>query len=80
MNLRVPLMMSIAFSALIAVGSYAQDAADKPFPVPEGAPLIEQRRGLISRIAFGSCANQNKSQPILKHVIERKPDLLLPRR
>jgi hypothetical protein len=41
----------------------------------ERRSLIEETRGLISRIAFGSCGNQNKPQPILKHVIERKPDL-----
>lgn len=58
-----------------SAASRGQDAADKPFPVPEGAPRIEDRRGLISRIAFGSCSNQNKPQPILKHIVERKPDV-----
>lgn len=75
MNLRGLLLVLLAFTMLISSKSSGQDAADKPFPVPEAAPLIEHTRGLISRIAFGSCGNQNKSQPILKQVIDRKPDL-----
>jgi alkaline phosphatase D len=75
MNLRCLLLVSLAFTVLMTAGSRGQDTADKPFPVPEGAPLIENTRGLISRIAFGSCGNQNKSQPILKHVIEQKPEV-----
>ena len=32
---------------------------------------------LLRRIAFGSCAEQFKSQPIWKAVVEKRPDLFL---
>ena len=75
MNLRDLQLVSLAFTLLITSVSSGQDVAERPFPVPDGAPIIEKTTGLISRIAFGSCGNQNKSQPILKQVIDRKPDL-----
>ena len=65
------LALCVTFVSILS----AEDSSDRPFPVPEGAPLVEQTKGLISRIAFGSCGSQNKPQPILKQVIERKPDL-----
>jgi alkaline phosphatase D len=37
----------------------------------------EQIEGLISKIAFGSCANQNKPQPILNEIVARKPELFV---
>ena len=32
---------------------------------------------LISKIAFGSCAQQDKAQPILDSVIRHKPDVFV---
>ncbi len=32
---------------------------------------------LPTRIAFGSCADQNRPQPILRHVVDRQPDLFI---
>ena len=75
MNLRDLPLVSLAFTLLITSVSSGQDVAERPFPVPDGAPIIEKTTQLISRIAFGSCGNQNKPQPILKQVIDRKPDL-----
>lgn len=37
----------------------------------------QQSRPLISRIAFGSCAEENKPQPILDLVLKHKPDIFL---
>lgn len=34
-------------------------------------------QGLPSRIAFGSCSNQNKPQPVLETVVARQPDLFI---
>ncbi len=34
-------------------------------------------KGILSRIAFGSCANQNKPQPVLRTVVSKKPDLFI---
>ncbi len=65
------LTLVIVFSA----SGSGEEAAVMPFPVRKDAPLVEDKQDLISRIAFGSCGNQNKAQPILKHVIARKPDL-----
>ncbi len=31
----------------------------------------------VSRILFGSCARENKPQPILQHIIEKQPDLFI---
>ena len=33
--------------------------------------------GLPKRIAFGSCAHQNKPQPVLERVVEQSPDLFI---
>ena len=35
------------------------------------------RTDLPSRIAFGSCADQNRPQPILEEVVARDPDLFV---
>ncbi|MDF1823081.1 MAG: alkaline phosphatase D family protein [Verrucomicrobiales bacterium] len=42
------------------------------FP-PHSAPLPEK----VTRIAFGSCANQKRSHPIWEPIIETSPDLFL---
>ncbi len=34
-------------------------------------------KGLPSRIAFGSCANQDKPQPVLRTVVSKKPDVFI---
>ena len=44
------------------------------------APLIKAVADihyLPSKIAFGSCSNQNKPQPILETVVKQKPDLFI---
>lgn len=38
---------------------------------------VEQIEGLPSRIAFGSCSNQEKPQPILRTVVSERPDLFI---
>lgn len=68
------LLILLVLVALFPASLLAQDP-DRPFPFPSGAPLIEQKAGLVSRICFGSCGNQNKPMPILAKVIARKPDL-----
>jgi alkaline phosphatase D len=43
---------------------------------PEVKP-VAAITGLPARIAFGSCAHQNKPQPVLETVAKRKPDLFV---
>lgn len=43
----------------------------------EGEMMPINRRTLITKIAFGSCASQNKEQPILKVAAGEKPDLFI---
>ena len=38
---------------------------------------LPSRAKIPTRIAFGSCGNQSKPQPILKKVVEREPDLFI---
>jgi alkaline phosphatase D len=37
----------------------------------------QQSSGLISKIAFGSCAHEKKPQPVLDLVVQHKPDLFV---
>ncbi|MCA0246548.1 MAG: alkaline phosphatase family protein [Proteobacteria bacterium] len=41
------------------------------------APALSQNRPPLSRIAFGSCANQNMGQPIWDAVLSYRPDLFI---
>jgi alkaline phosphatase D len=43
---------------------------------PQVKPVAEVR-GLPTKIAFGSCAKQDKPQPILRKVVEHQPQLLI---
>ncbi|OYW12926.1 MAG: hypothetical protein B7Z55_17715 [Planctomycetales bacterium 12-60-4] len=38
---------------------------------------IDQVVALPSRIAFGSCANENKPQPVLDVVVANRPDMFI---
>ncbi len=38
---------------------------------------VDPVQSLPVRICFGSCANQDKEQPILRHIINRKPDIFI---
>ncbi|HLO94085.1 MAG TPA: alkaline phosphatase D family protein, partial [Burkholderiaceae bacterium] len=67
----------LAASALAAASGTSTSALEVPHP--DGAPNVptgaEDRRRL--RIAFGSCANQSKPQPIWQAVRESRPDLFI---
>lgn len=53
----------------------AQDVVTPAANAPvKSAAKIE---GLVQRICFGSCANQDKEQPILRDVVRRQPDLFI---
>jgi alkaline phosphatase D len=56
----------------MAVAAVSTAAAAGPQPDPH--PLSDKR---ITRIAFGSCAEQTKDQPIWEAVLDAKPDLFL---
>lgn len=43
----------------------------------EGEMMPINRRTVLTKIAFGSCASQNKEQPILKVAAGEKPDLFI---
>lgn len=48
--------------------------------VGQQAPSLQpglSLQGVPDRIAFGSCADQNKPQPILRMILERDPDLFI---
>jgi alkaline phosphatase D len=49
-------------------------AGQEPQQPPVAAPQVNP---LISRIAFGSCANQDDPQPILRTVLEWEPELFV---
>jgi len=38
---------------------------------------IDDYQGLPTRIAFGSCSKQFKPQPILRKIVEKRPDLFI---
>ncbi|MCH2183017.1 MAG: alkaline phosphatase family protein [Mariniblastus sp.] len=65
------LLFSCALFGFPSDRSVAQETAStevKPVASIEAVP---------SRIAFGSCSNQNKPQPILKAVVAQRPDLFI---
>ena len=43
-------------------------------PPPKAVP---QKNPLISRVAFGSCSKEDKPQPILRKIVEMKPELFI---
>ncbi len=60
-------MLAIIFATATTL---AQEPKLPPVPVPAVNPLI-------SRIAFGSCSNQDDPLPILRTVLEWEPDLFV---
>src|SRR6187431_3829625 len=42
-----------------------------------GSPAVAADPPVVSRIAFGSCAKQDKPQPIWDAVVETKPELFV---
>ena len=62
------LFSSVATTIILCVSAFAGDAQVKPVSAVKGIP---------KRIAFGSCSNQTKPQPVLKTIVEQKPDLFL---
>jgi alkaline phosphatase D len=65
------LSLSIAFTLLVSVR--AQDKLDSQ-PVVQ---KIEDLKTLPTKIAFGSCGHQNHKQPILRTIVDTKPDLFV---
>jgi alkaline phosphatase D len=60
--------------------AFAQDPASLAVVTPAAqapAKSVANIEGLVRRICFGSCANQNKPQPILRDVVSRQPDLFI---
>ncbi len=64
------LSMLCTILAINSATTLAQDAKLPPAPVPAVNPLI-------SRIAFGSCSNQDDPLPILRTVLEWEPDVFV---
>ncbi|MSR60623.1 MAG: alkaline phosphatase family protein [Planctomycetaceae bacterium] len=59
------------FAMLLVRSGLILVLSDSPLPAEEKHPQ------LLRRIAFGSCAEQFKSQPIWDAVVEQRPDLFL---
>lgn len=66
------LVQCVVMSTWLMHAASAQDVEVKA--APQASPKTNP---LVSRIAFGSCANQDEPQPILRTVLEWKPDLLI---
>lgn len=67
---KIQLGVVVLFLGLPLTGLNAQE--DNPKVL--SAESIEK---IPVRIAFGSCSNQNKAQPILNRVVEKEPDLFV---
>ena len=53
-------------------------ACRQPAPRPSNtSPALGSERSALTRIAFGSCANQDKPQPIWETIARAEPDLFL---
>lgn len=63
------LLLSLAFLVLMACAT--------PSALPFAPPLALSRNTAIDVIAFGSCANQSKPQPIWDAVVANRPDLFI---
>lgn len=72
-------MTRIIFSRVSLLASSALCPIASLFLFPFALPVAkaESPEGAVHRIALGSCANQNLSQPIWDSVIESRPDLFL---
>ena len=69
MRLMLPLLIALLLASCITT-AMAQEPKKLPVPAPVVNPLI-------SRIAFGSCSNQDDPMPILRTVLEWEPDLFV---
>lgn len=71
--------LSLVCGAGVLQAMPQQSAADDVVTPASAAPAksVADIDGLVSRICFGSCSNQNKPQPILRDVVSRKPDLFV---
>ncbi|MEM7657964.1 MAG: alkaline phosphatase D family protein [Bacteroidota bacterium] len=81
----IPVLMSL----LLLIVACQLSAQTQSEPDPEkrtehldpygfGSPTVELNLDqLPTRIAFGSCADQTRPQPVLHHVVTREPDLFL---
>ena len=63
--------LALAALAISITPAVAQDA-DEP-----AIKAVADIQYLPSKIAFGSCSNQNKPQPILDTVVAKNPDLFI---
>ena len=61
----------LALLPLSTTPAVAQDVESPPIKT------VADLQHLPSKIAFGSCSNQNKPQPILNTVVSQKPDLFI---
>ena len=66
--------MKLLVSALILLVLPTIVAAQEPKSPPSPEPVVNS---LISKIAFGSCSNQEDPMPILRTVLEWNPDLFV---
>ena len=66
---------------VVRAGALGLAAAMVSQTVNAGAPLAPltqpREEQLLQRIAFGSCADQDKPQPIWDAIIESQPDLFI---
>ncbi|MDZ4688815.1 MAG: alkaline phosphatase D family protein, partial [Planctomycetaceae bacterium] len=69
-------MRSRVVRLLIAVSMAMNGLTPASAQEPDVKP-VASITGLPRRIAFGSCANQNKPQPVLETVVARQPDLFV---
>ena len=67
-------IMFLLLMALPLASSPVSGMAQEPKKLPVPAPAVNP---LISRIAFGSCSNQDDPMPILRTVLEWEPDLFI---
>lgn len=65
--------VSLAFSLLSAI---AGPAASK-LVAEDASSVPTETNSVVSRIALGSCAHQNKAQPIWDVILDQSPDLFL---
>jgi len=61
--------MPVPFRMLLAAGLVLAASGEASAQAPAGAPL--------TRIAFGSCADEEKPQPIWKAILAYRPELFL---
>jgi alkaline phosphatase D len=62
----------IAYFIGMILCSYGSGQTEEPEVLPASA-IVD----LPKRIAFGSCANENKPQPVLNRVVEQSPDVFV---